>query len=129
MSGTGTVPVSGCEQWHPVIDREIQRQRLAKSGFTVTGSKRRLRLHRKMSADVACPQCGTALVVRCAMYRERSNIEQRTDRAEAERGNRARSVPAQQVDQQRGDQRAVDDQAGIALRLGDVAAMLKVSAE
>ena len=54
------------------------------------------------------------------MHRERCDIEQRADCTEAEGGHRSRRIPAQQIDQQSGDQRAVHDQAGIALGFGDV---------
>ena len=62
---------------------------------------------------------------RLAVDLERVQVEGRAYRPEAEGGDiGARRVASQQVQQQRGEQRPVDDETGVALDLGDVAAVV-----
>src|SRR5216683_1270877 len=76
----------------------------------------RRRIHGQPAFVVAGPQVKRPAVrLRLAADEERVEVEDRAHCAELElRDSRIRQLPAQQIDEERGDQRTVDDQARVA---------------
>src|SRR5215831_13341987 len=77
-----------------------------------------------MAFRILRPQACAAARFWRAARRKWGIVEQRAYGAEAEGSQRRLGVPAQQVRQQRGDQRSMHDKPGIALDLGRVAAII-----
>src|SRR6185436_4011800 len=96
-------------------------------GRSFRGSAQRgSRVHREPALMVLGPQLdGLAVVLKLAVDAERVQVERRPDGLEAERRDVGLGQAApHQVHQQRGDQRPVHDQSGIALDFGDVLAVV-----
>src|SRR4030095_12184894 len=81
------------------------------------------RLHRQRAFAAARPEREAPVTVGATADGERMQVEERAERLEVEAADDCVGMlAAQQVDEQRRDQRPVDDQPRIALDLGDVAA-------
>src|SRR5919206_5280816 len=81
-------------------------------------AQRRDGVHGQPALVVLGPQADRAVVARLTVDLERVEVEGRAHRPEAEgRDVGARGVAPQQVQQQRGEQRAVNDQTRVALDL------------
>src|SRR6267143_1283292 len=94
------------------------------SGRGCFGDRRRV--HGQPAFMVAGPQVKRPAVrLRLAADEEGVEVEDRAHSAELElRDSRIRSLPAQQIDEERGDQRTVDDQARVALDLRYITAIV-----
>src|ERR1700756_1863653 len=103
---TTVMPVKGCMAFSSADDRGC--------------------VHGQPAVVVLRPEADClAIRLRCAAYRERVDVEGRTDRPEAIFQHLSLgALVAQQVEQQRRDQRPVHDQAWITLDLGHVAAVV-----
>src|SRR6267143_4332092 len=90
------------------------------------GFDERRRIHGQPAFMIAGPQVKRPAVrLRLAADEESVEVEDRAHRAELElRDSRIRQLPAQQVDEERGDQRTVDDQARVALDLRYITAIV-----
>src|SRR6266480_746003 len=86
----------------------------------------RRRMHGEPAFMVAGPQVKRPAVgLRLAADEEGTGVEDRAQRAELElRDPRLRQLPAQQIDEQRRDQRTMHDQAGVALDLRHITAIV-----
>src|ERR1051325_8221187 len=89
----------------------------------MASGRRRGGAHRRRALCALCPEkYFAALVVGRPAHVERRDIEQRRQRAELESLERdVRTLAAQEIDEERGEQRPVDDKAGVAFDSGDVA--------
>src|ERR1700752_3133808 len=94
------------------------------SGRGCLGERRRI--HGEPAFMIAGPQVKRPAVrLRLAADEERVRVEDRAHRAELElHDSRLRQLPAQQIDQQRREQRTMHDQAGVALDLRHIAAIV-----
>src|SRR2546422_8572729 len=86
----------------------------------------RRRIHGQPAFMVAGPQVKRPAVgLRLAADEEGVNVEDRAHRAELEpRDSRIRQLPAQQIDEERRDQRTMHDQARVALDLRHITAIV-----
>src|ERR1700730_19249938 len=85
----------------------------------------RRRVHGQPSFMIPGPELHGVALVGAAAYRKRFEIEQRPDGLELESGSGSLGhFPAQEVEQERADQRAVDHETRIAFDLGDIAAIV-----
>src|SRR5216683_2619317 len=90
-----------------------------------SSSQDRSRIHGQPSFTIAGPKLHGVALAGATAYRKRFEIEQRPDGLEVEsRHVGLGHFPAQEVEQQRGNQRAVNHEAGIAFDLGDIAAIV-----
>src|SRR5277367_4921931 len=109
----------------PFRARRSRRQRRARNAWRSRRDEARLGLHGEKTFGVFGPERGAAgSWLRRTGDRERGGVEQRANGAEAEARQRRCHVPAEQIDEQSRQQRAMHYKARIIFHAGDVAAIV-----